>query len=298
MITPRSSGFLKQGRHRLYFERFGEQGRTPWLFVHGGPGGKSAHYHLEFFDVLRSDILFFDQRGCGKSEPTGELRENTTADLVCDIEALRRLAGWTEMNLFGVSWGTWLVSEYVRKYPQNVAHFILACPFAPISEVLELSTVHLLDALKSWNNPLKPPQIPVGANPFATCLTDLLSSNDAVVQSAARLMLEAEMRVSGTRLADTTFEAMYSRETVAALSVLASYAANSYFRSKSSFPTKHKIAERGCTITGDKDVFGLLAQSWFSRIGLKSHTVQCVGHQALHPDVLHVVRRQMALSFK
>lgn len=82
--------------------------------------------HRRYFDPDFYDIVLFDQRGCGKSVPTGETRENTTQDLIEDIQTLRKalhISG--PMSLFGGSWGSTLALAYATQYPHNVAAMIL-----------------------------------------------------------------------------------------------------------------------------------------------------------------------------
>jgi pimeloyl-ACP methyl ester carboxylesterase len=55
------------------------------VFLHGGPGLNSEPFYRQYFDPARWRIVLFDQRGCGKSKPHGELKENTTLHLVNDI---------------------------------------------------------------------------------------------------------------------------------------------------------------------------------------------------------------------
>ena len=64
---------------------------TPRLFIvlHGGPGAGCVPRHAGFFDPSYYRVTLFDQRGCGKSTPRGCLEENTTWDLVEDLEKLR-----------------------------------------------------------------------------------------------------------------------------------------------------------------------------------------------------------------
>lgn len=71
---------------------------------HGGPGVGTSAGNTKFFDPAVYRIVLIDQRGCGKSTPTGELRENTTWDLVADIEAIRKHLGIGKWLVFGGSW--------------------------------------------------------------------------------------------------------------------------------------------------------------------------------------------------
>ena len=85
-ISPYASGMLAvDGRHTIYWEQSGNPDGVPVLFLHGGPGAGSAPVHRRFFDPQFYRIVVFDQRGCGRSMPLGELQDNTTGDLVADM---------------------------------------------------------------------------------------------------------------------------------------------------------------------------------------------------------------------
>src|ERR1700678_1688797 len=72
--------------HDLYFEESGNPDGKPVLFLHGGPGFGTEPGHRRYFDPEAYRIVLFDQRGCGKSTPHASLVENTTWDLVADVE--------------------------------------------------------------------------------------------------------------------------------------------------------------------------------------------------------------------
>jgi len=46
-----------------------------------------------------------DQRGAGKSTPFGEIKNNTTPDLIADFEKIRNLLNVNKWQVFGGSWG-------------------------------------------------------------------------------------------------------------------------------------------------------------------------------------------------
>ena len=69
--------------------------------------------------------MLFDQRGCGRSAPYASIEENSTQELVEDIEALRQHLGLGKIILFGGSWGSTLALCYGIAYPENVAGFVL-----------------------------------------------------------------------------------------------------------------------------------------------------------------------------
>lgn len=81
--------------------------------------------YRRFFDPLRWRIILFDQRGCGKSTPHGELQENTTWDLVEDIERLRSHLNIERWTVFGGSWGSTLALAYAQTHPDRCEALIL-----------------------------------------------------------------------------------------------------------------------------------------------------------------------------
>lgn len=119
--------------HRLYWEEYGNPDGEPVMFLHGGPGGACAPPMSRFFDPQRYRVILFDQRGCGKSQPTVAsagpkvaLRNNTTDHLVDDINRLRDALGITgPMHVFGGSWGSTLALVYAIRHPEHCASLIL-----------------------------------------------------------------------------------------------------------------------------------------------------------------------------
>jgi proline iminopeptidase len=112
-------------QHRLYFEESGNPRGKPVVFLHGGPGGGTDPKMRRFFDPKKYRIVLFDQRGCGRSRPHASLTNNTTWDLVEDIEKLRVHLGIVRWQVFGGSWGSTLALAYSQTYPEAVTELIL-----------------------------------------------------------------------------------------------------------------------------------------------------------------------------
>ena len=98
---------------------------VPILFLHGGPGSGITALHRRFFDPNFYRIILFDQRGAGKSRPIAEYRENTTEDLISDIEKLRKYLKIDKWAIFGGSWGSTLGLAYGQRYAERCLGFIL-----------------------------------------------------------------------------------------------------------------------------------------------------------------------------
>ena len=89
-ITPyKTEMFKTTDLHTLYLEQSGNPDGMPVVFVHGGPGGGTNADQRRFFDPQKYRIILFDQRGSGQSTPAAELKDNTTWDLVSDLEKIR-----------------------------------------------------------------------------------------------------------------------------------------------------------------------------------------------------------------
>ena len=125
-IEPNKEYMLTCGDiHNIYVEESGNPDGQPILFLHGGPGGGCSAKQRRFFDPKYYRIILFDQRGCGKSTPLGETKENTTEDLISDIETIRKHLNIKKWILFGGSWGSSLALAYGVRYPEYLIGLIL-----------------------------------------------------------------------------------------------------------------------------------------------------------------------------
>jgi proline iminopeptidase len=113
------------GGHAIHVEECGNPRGFPVIFLHGGPGSHTRPLHRRFFDPRFYRIVLFDQRGCGRSAPSGGIGGNTTAHLVGDIELLCGRLGLGRVMLFGGSWGATLALAYASAHPQRVAAMVL-----------------------------------------------------------------------------------------------------------------------------------------------------------------------------
>ena len=119
-IEPYASGRLGvDDIHSLYWEECGNPKGIPVVFLHGGPGGGCSATSRRYFDPARFRVILFDQRGAGRSIPNGELRSNTTAHLIADLEVLRKRHAIEAWHVFGGSWGSTLALAYAQEFPQS-----------------------------------------------------------------------------------------------------------------------------------------------------------------------------------
>ncbi len=125
-LQPYARGRLKvSDLHEIYFEECGNSTGQPVVILHGGPGGGISMNLRRFHDPSAYRMILFDQRGCGASTPYICLEENTTWDLVSDIEKLRLHLGIERWQVFGGSWGSTLALAYAETHAERVTELIM-----------------------------------------------------------------------------------------------------------------------------------------------------------------------------
>jgi proline iminopeptidase len=125
-IEPYASGLIQVGDpHEIYWEECGTPDGIPILFVHGGPGAGCSEFDRRFFDPARFRVILVDQRGCGRSKPLGELRDNSPDHLVADFERVRTARAIDTWHVFGGSWGSTLGLYYAERHPGRVRSLVL-----------------------------------------------------------------------------------------------------------------------------------------------------------------------------
>ncbi len=125
-LEPHISGMLRVSDiHEIYYEVSGAANGKPVIVCHGGPGGGSTPSMRRYFDPAKYKVIVFDQRGCGRSTPHAELRDNTTWALVEDMEKLRNHLQIDKWQVFGGSWGSTLALAYAQSHPDQVSELVL-----------------------------------------------------------------------------------------------------------------------------------------------------------------------------
>jgi len=129
-ITPHLSQTMKvDGGHEIYLEECGNPLGIPVIFLHGGPGDGCNENHRRYFNPEKYRIIIFDQRGSGRSIPIGGVENNTTQDLLSDMESIRELLDIEQWVVFGGSWGATLGLLYAETFPELVKAMILRGTF-------------------------------------------------------------------------------------------------------------------------------------------------------------------------
>lgn len=125
-IKPYAEHKLKvDDKHTIFVEECGDPYGMPVVFLHGGPGVGCEPDHRRFFDPKRYRIILFDQRGCGRSTPHLCLENNTTQDLIADMEKIREHLKIERWMLFGGSWGATLALLYAQSHANRVQAMVL-----------------------------------------------------------------------------------------------------------------------------------------------------------------------------
>jgi proline iminopeptidase len=158
-IEPNHTGRLKvSGVHEIYYEECGSPHGKPVIFLHGGPGTGVDTKHRRYFNPKKYRIILFDQRGCGKSTPHASLEENTTWDLVDDIEKLRKHLKIDKWLVYGRSWGSTLALAYAETYPQATSELVVGGIFLCRQQELDWLYQRGASALfpDAWEDFLKP----------------------------------------------------------------------------------------------------------------------------------------------
>lgn len=137
-ITPFREGWLTLDHaHQMHWQLSGNPSGTPVVWIHGGPGSSSSPLHRRLFDPEKFLIIQYDQRGCGQSKPRGCIEQNTTTDLVADLERLRKALGISRWSVVGGSWGAALALLYAQAYTQAVDRLLLRSPFLCTANEIE-----------------------------------------------------------------------------------------------------------------------------------------------------------------
>jgi proline iminopeptidase len=214
-IEPTATGTLEVSeRHTLAWETCGNEDGVPVIVLHGGPGGGCNPEMRRFFDPARHRMILFDQRGGGRSRPAGEWRENTTKDLVEDIQRIRAHLGVEgKAILFGGSWGTTLALAYAEEHPELVRGLLLRGVFLATREEIDHfyhggAALFFPDAFERLRSALPHPE----RRDYPRQLFEMTQSDDAAVRErAVREWARYEIRMAYLDLTDEACASILER---------------------------------------------------------------------------------------
>ncbi len=300
-IDPYETGFLKVSDiHTLYWELSGNSQGLPILFLHGGPGGSTDPSHRTFFDPDVYRIVLFDQRGCGKSTPHACLEENTTWDLVNDIEKLREALEIDKWIVFGGSWGSTLALAYAIGHPSRVKALIVRGIFLCRQEELDWffkSGAHHLfpDFFEQFLAPIPLSERSDLIRAYYKRLTD---SDPEVRKKAAKAWSEWEACALKIRFDPSLFKSFAEEHHADALARVECH----YFLHKAFFKTDNWIVEQahvlqnipGVIIHGRYDIVCPLSNAWDLHKAWPQARLEIVpeaGHAASEPGITDALVR-------
>lgn len=295
-LEPFKTEMLKvSSLHEIYVEQSGNPDGQPILFLHGGPGGGTDPKHRRFFDPSHYRIILFDQRGCGKSKPHAELQENTTWDLVHDIELIRKHLGIRSWIVFGGSWGSTLALAYASKHASRVRGLILRgiflCRKEEIDWFYQSGTSKLFpDVWEGYMAPIPPEE----QSDFVTAYHKRLTGADEEMKlAAAKAWSKWEGATSKLNMSEELVDSFEDPKHALEFARIE----NHYFVNKAFFETDNYLLENadkyrsipGILIHGRYDVVCPLKNAWDLHRAwpeAQLHIVPAAGHSAWEPGIL------------
>jgi proline iminopeptidase len=152
LLTALNTGFT-QGVERLLKVNNTEinvrvVGRgSPILIVHGGPGLNHTYFLPHLIKLANEhQLIFIDQRACGKSSGTLDSTQMSFNWLVNDMEAIRQQLKLGKVSILAHSWGTLLGLLYGVCYPENIRYLIIANSVSPKSGEYDQRTNEIINS--------------------------------------------------------------------------------------------------------------------------------------------------------
>jgi proline iminopeptidase len=294
-IEPFHKGRLKvSDLHEIYFEQSGNPKGKPIVFLHGGPGGGTNPDQRRFFDPAHYHIVLFDQRGCGLSTPFAELKENTTWDLVADIEKLRTHLKIQKWHVFGGSWGSTLALTYAITHPEPVSALILRgiflCRPSEIRWFYQDGASNLFPDL--WEEYLKPIPVHERGNMVQAYYKRLTSDVEDVRISAARAWSKWEGGTSYLMSKSSAVEEFEDPKKSLPFARIECH----YFINNAFFPSENYILENisklrhipGAIVQGRYDVVCPATSAWALHRAWPESEIKIIadaGHAASEPGI-------------
>lgn len=295
-IEPFEMGRLKVSPvHELYYEQCGNPNGKPAVFLHGGPGGGVSPDYRRYFDPEVYRVVLFDQRGAGKSTPHASLEENTTWDLVADIERLREHFGIDRWQVFGGSWGSTLALAYAETHPERVTELVLRGIFLCRPQEIKWFYQEGASAIfpDVWEEYLKVIPEAERADMVSAYYRRLTSDDDSIRLEAARAWSIWEGSTSKLFFDPGSIEKFADPEFALAFARIECH----YFMNNSFFPTDNYLIENvgkirqipSRIVQGRYDVVCPMTSAWelhraWPEAGLR--IIQDAGHSISEPGIV------------
>ena len=296
-LEPFDYGFFEpSGEHAVYYEQCGNPNGKPVVFVHGGPGGGGDVGARRFFDPSGYRIIIFDQRGAGRSRPGASLVDNTTWDLIADMELLRERLGIVRWLVFGGSWGSTLSLAYAQRHPESVSELILRGIF--LLREKEINWFYQSGANEiypdQWENFLAPIPPEERHDLLAAYHRRLISGDSEVQLTAARAWSIWEGATSFLKPDPKRAKPFGTAEFALALARIETH----YFVNKGFFPSEDELLDGvdlirhipGVIVQGRYDVVCPMTTAWelagrWPEVDFR--IVGDAGHSAYEPGITH-----------
>lgn len=270
--TPFNTSYLpEKDGHKVWFAEYGNPKGTSIIVCHGGPGSKSKPKYVNSYDLVTHHVILFDQRGCGQSLPLGETKNNTTQDLISDIERIRAKLKIDKWFVAGGSWGSTLALAYAQSHPSQVFGLLLSSILLGRRKDMDWSFTKEGGTEKIFSD------LWVSRNSFlskhgadysnaAKVLLDKIdtSSADVITEIVAGVMdWEGNLMSSQTDLTFTDYKDV-TEENIASVKILLHYHSNDSFLTENQLLSNIKKIENIPTIIvhGRYDLLCTLDQAW------------------------------------
>lgn len=288
------------GLHEVYYEVCGNPEGQPAVVLHGGPGGGISPFLKRLHDPDHYRIVLFDQRGCGQSTPHAELAENTTWDLVSDMEKLRQHLGIDRWQVIGGSWGSTLALAYAQTHPERVSALIVRGIFTLRRSEVEWFYQRGANALfpDAWEGFVAPIPVEERHDMIAAYHRRLTSDDHAVQLACARAWSQWE----GATLSLLPDEARVAHFGQDRFALAFARIECHYFRNRGFFDRDdHLLANAhrlkpipGVIIQGRYDVVTPMETAWALHVAWPEaafHVIADAGHTATEPGIADAIIR-------
>lgn len=263
--------YLDSTIHKIYYTTTGNPNGMPVLLIHGGPGSGSSKKQADLLDKNKFYIVQIDQRGCGKSTPQGLLIENTTNNLILDIENVRKLLKIDKWVVVGGSWGGSLAIIYSYFFPERIQKLVIRNVF--------LCSNSEVDNLFSKINKNK-------------ILREIYSTDLDSRISAVKLWMKNESSLSHPTEMNPNHH--IDSETIAKYQIQGHYILNNFFiknnqlinffKTLNSFSIEliHGELDNICPISNSQKLFSINKNS-------RLHTIKDCGHDPFHKEMVALI---------
>jgi proline iminopeptidase len=304
-FAPLTSEHLATGDgHEIYVESVGREDGTPAVYLHGGPGSGCQPDHRRLFDPERFHVVLFDQRGAGRSRPRGGREHNTLAQLVADMEMIRKRFGFRRWIVVGGSWGATLALAYSQTHPARVSGIVLRATFLGTrAEVVNAFTDNLACFHPALNEDfLSLLPVEERARPCEAYWRRILDPDSAVHAPVARAWHDTERILSEIRPARVRLDpaSLHAMGTLPATPFMEAH----YFANDCFMKPDQLLAEAGKLAS----IPGLIVQSRYDLLcppassralaarwpGCEIRVVEGAGHSLYDPGVRDAVMRAIA----